>query len=202
MKAREQKAALAETVRLTGIAPHDGETLCEYLQRIANSHPDVFVEWSPWSSGESRARSPSSGRAMAARSWPRRATKRKREATGSRWRRSSRGSIRTARCRSEHCGEADRRRLADAGGRRSLDCPRPSPELSEDGPLGDRRRRQARISRKSAAIAVSRAAIAAMRLAWFQCSPISGIPNWFLISDFRKKTSFFVLYVPIAELDC
>ena len=39
MKAREQKAALAETVRLTGIA-----TLREYLQRIANSHPDVFME--------------------------------------------------------------------------------------------------------------------------------------------------------------
>ena len=35
MNAREQKAALAETVRLTGIAPHDGETLREYLQRIA-----------------------------------------------------------------------------------------------------------------------------------------------------------------------
>ena len=30
MNAREQKAALAETVRLTGIAPHDGETLREY----------------------------------------------------------------------------------------------------------------------------------------------------------------------------
>jgi hypothetical protein len=44
MNAREQKAALAETVRLTGIAPHDGETLREYLQRIANSHPDVFME--------------------------------------------------------------------------------------------------------------------------------------------------------------
>jgi hypothetical protein len=27
MNAREQKAALAETVRLTGMAPHDGETL-------------------------------------------------------------------------------------------------------------------------------------------------------------------------------
>jgi hypothetical protein len=120
MKAREQKAALAETVRLTGIAPHDGETLCEYLQRIANSHPDVFVEWSPWSSGESRARSPSSGRAMAARSWPRRATKRKREATGSRWRRSSRGSIRTARCRSEHCGEAFLFYLCSYGGTRLL----------------------------------------------------------------------------------
>jgi hypothetical protein len=44
MNAREQKAALAKTVRLTGIAPHDGETLREYLQRIANSHPDVFME--------------------------------------------------------------------------------------------------------------------------------------------------------------
>ena len=30
MNAREQKAAPAETVRLTGIAPHDGETLREY----------------------------------------------------------------------------------------------------------------------------------------------------------------------------
>ena len=40
---REQKA-LGEAVRLTGIAPDDGEPLAECLKRIAKSHPAIFLE--------------------------------------------------------------------------------------------------------------------------------------------------------------